>query len=202
MTVDATQIKISIVKRVDVRRARAAGSLVVLLVAAAVSAQSATAGGSDYCRHSTKIRTVFPTAKAIGFSQRGSTTFQAPRAPVWPGRCVGWWVEYRRLGQAGRVESYADVSVTVYRTHAQALAALTEPLAVPTLTLSDGARARIDRHHGWILSVIDNVLIGSTSSYLPTDGNGVPDFAGGPDLSVPVLMRIHRVLHANILRLQ
>jgi hypothetical protein len=160
---------------------------------------AAAARGPYYCAHRAVIKTVFPNARAVGFSDRGPTKFQDPRAPVWPGRCVGWWVEYQRIGPTGKVESYADVNVTVYRTHAQALAALTEPLAVPTRTMADGARVRVG--DSWALSVIGNVLVGATSSFLPVDANGIPDFKGGPDLSSAVLMRIHRAIHANILRL-
>jgi hypothetical protein len=147
------------------------------------------------------IKSVFPTANEIGFSKRGRTTFQGARAPVWPGRCVGWWVEYQRFGPAGRVESYADVLVTLYGTHAQALVALSEPLGIPTVTLANGARARVAPAQGWVGSVIGNVHISSTSSFLPAK-NGIPDFKGGPDLSLAALMRIHRTIHANVLRLR
>ena len=147
------------------------------------------------------IKSVFPTASQIGFSRRGRTTFQEARAPVWPGRCVGWWVEYQRLGPAGRVESYADVVVTLYGTHAQALVALSEPLGVPTVTLANRVRARVAPTHGWVGSVIGNVFISSTSSFLPAL-NGIPDFKGGPDLSPAALLRIHRAIHAKVLRLR
>jgi hypothetical protein len=50
-------------------------------------------------------------------------------------------------------------------------------------------------------SVISNVLISFTSSFLPADNHGVPDFGGGPDLPLAVLMKIHRTIHANLLRL-
>ena len=188
-------------KRGRVRLVGVSTGIVGLAVAVVVSAASASMTVGKDCAQPATIKAVFPTAKALGFSRRGPTTFQPARAPVWPGRCLGWWVEYQRLGPAG-VQSYADVGVTLYRTHAQALTALSEPLDVPTRTLPDGARVRVASDRAWVLSVIANVLISSTSSFLPTDKNGIPDFNGRPDLSLAVLMKIHSAIHANILRLR
>jgi hypothetical protein len=47
-----------------------------------------------------------------------------------------------------------------------------------------------------------NVTVVSTSSQLPVDGSGVPDYAGGPDVSASVQMKIHRRIHAAVLKLR
>lgn len=91
---------------------------------------------------------------------------------------------------------YADVGVTLYRTPRQALFALREPAFGPVRVLSNGARVRAGTDGGAVASVIRNVIISSTSSFLPTDAGGVPDFAGGHDLPVSVQMKIHRRIQA------
>jgi hypothetical protein len=93
-------------------------------------------GGTRGCPPRDSIRTLFPTAKAVGFSERGPITFQPPRFPLWPGRCAGWWAEYRRIEPGGLVKSYVDVSVTLYRTGVVALVAL--PAGAPCLTILEG----------------------------------------------------------------
>jgi hypothetical protein len=157
------------------------------------------AAGPALCPPRDSIRSLFPAAKALGFSKRGPVTFQEARSPVWPGRCVGWWAEYSRIGPGGLVQSYVDVSVTLYRTKAQALVALREPAYTSTRILSDGARARIAWDGSGVASVIRNVFISSQSSHLPTDTNGIPDFRGGPDIGIPLLMKIHRGIHKIVL---
>ena len=157
------------------------------------------AAGRALCPPRDSIRALFPAAKALGFSKRGPVTFQVARSPIWPGRCAGWWAEYSRIGPGGLVQSYVDVSVTLYRTQPQALVALREPAYTSTRTLSDGARVRIAWDGSGVASVIRNVFISSQSSHLPTDTNGIPDFRGGPDIGIPLLMKIHRGIHKIVL---
>jgi hypothetical protein len=126
--------------------------------------------------------------------------FQPSRAPVWPGRCAGWWTEYQHFADGAQVD-YVDVGVTLYRTPAQALTALREPAFGPFRVLSNGAKVRVSTDGGAVASVIRNVMISSTSSFLPTDAGGVPDFAGGPDLPVSAQMKIHRRIQSAVLRL-
>ena len=147
------------------------------------------------------MKTVFPAATTVGFSQRVTIKFLPARAPVWPGRCVGWWTEYEHLADGAQVD-YVDVGVTLYRTPAQALVAFREPAFGRVRVLSNGAKVRTSTDGGLIASVIRNVVISSTSSFLPVDAGGVPDFAGGPDLPALVQMKIHRRMHAAVLRLR
>jgi len=97
---------------------------------------------------------------------------------------------------------YVDVSVTLYTTPKQALVALREPAFGPVRVLSNGAKVRTATDGGWIASVMRNVMVHSGSSNLPVDANGVPDFAGGPDVPASVQMKIHRRIHAAVLRLR
>ena len=100
------------------------------------------------------------------------------------------------------MSDYVDVGITLYRTPAQALVALREPAYGPTRMLSNGAKVRTATDGGAVASVIRNVMIGSTSSNLPVDAAGVPDFAGGPDVLTAAQMRIHRRMQSAILRLR
>ena len=180
---------------------------VVVTAAAAVLASSATAlavatpTGSGTCSRREAVRALFPTAKQVGFSQRSSVKFQEARAPIWPGRCVGWWTEYEHRANGVQVD-YVDVGVTLYKTPKQALASLSEAAFGPVRVLSNGARVRTASDGGAIASVVRNVVVSSTSSHLPVDGNGVPDFAGGPNVSASVQMKIHRRIHTAVLRLR
>jgi hypothetical protein len=178
----------------------AVGLLSLVLAITGSAAGAATTGERVGCPPRDSIRTLFPSAKAVGFSVRGPITYQGARAPVWPGRCAGWWAEYRRIAPDKHVEAYVDVSVTLYRTPAHALFALREPAYTSTQILPNGARARFAPDGSGIASVMRNVFISSQSSFLPTDTKGVPDFRGGPDLGLPVLMKIHRRIHATVLR--
>jgi hypothetical protein len=180
-----------------------AAGLLLLVLAIIVSGAAATASaGGAGCPQRESIKTLFPSAKAVGFSERGAITFQEARAPVWPGRCAGWWAEYRRVAPDKHVKAYVDVSVTLYRTPTQALFALREPAYTSTQILPNGARARFAWDGSGIASVMRNVFISAQSSFLPTDIKGIPDFRGGPDVAVAGMMKIHRGIHANVLRLR
>ena len=147
------------------------------------------------------MKTVFPVATTVGFDRRTTVKGQPARGIVWPGRCVGWWTEYEHRADGTQVD-YVDVSVTLYRTPAQALAALQEPAFGPVRVLSNGAKVRTATDGGSVATAMRNVMVVSTSSQLPVDGSGVPDYAGGPDVSAPVQMKIHRRIHAAILKLR
>jgi len=168
--------------------------------AVSVALAGPTAAGS--CSQENAMKTVFPTATTVGFDRRATVKFQEARSPIWPGRCVGWWTEYEHLANGVQVD-YVDVGVTLYKTPKQALVALREPFFGPVrVVLANGAQVRIAPDGGSIASVIRNVMISSTSSNLPVDANGVPDFAGGPDVPASVQMKIHRRIHAAVVRLR
>ena len=177
----------------------ATGAAVLALLGACVALGDST--GSRPCSQRESVKTVFPPAKQVGFNKRSSVRFQEARAPVWPGRCVGWWTEYEH--RANGVQSdYVDVGVTLYKTPSQALVALREPAFGPVRVLSNGAKVRTATDGGSVASVMRNVMISSTSSHLPVDTGGVPDFAGGPDVPASVQMKLHRSVHAAVVRLR
>lgn len=177
----------------------ATATAVVALLGACVAAGKPRGAGA--CSQRDSVKTVFPAAKQVGFSRRSSVRFQEARAPVWPGRCVGWWTEYEHLANGVQVD-YVDVGVTLYKTPKQALVALREPAFGPVRVLSNGAKVRTASDGGSIASVMRNVMVSSTSSHLPVDAGGVPDFAGGPDVPASVQMKLHRSIHAAVLRLR
>ena len=177
----------------------ATAAAVVALLGVCVAAGKPTGAGA--CSQRDSVRTVFPAAKQVGFHNRSSVKFQEARSPIWPGRCVGWWTEYEHLANGVQVD-YVDVGVTLYKTPKQALAALREPAFGPVRALSNGVKVRTATDGGSIASVMRNVMVSSTSSQLPVDAGGVPDFAGGPDVAASVQMKIHRRIHAAVLRLR
>jgi len=177
----------------------ATATSVVVLLGACVAAGKST--GAEACSQRDSAKAVFPAAKPVGFSNRSSVKFQGARAPIWPGRCVGWWTEYEHLANGVQVD-YVDVGVTLYKTPKQALVALNEPAYGLVRVLANGAKVRTATDGGGVASVMRNVMVSSTSSHLPVDAGGVPDFASGPDVPASVQMKIHRRIHAAVLRLR
>ena len=177
----------------------AMGASVVALIGGSAAAGYRT--GSGTCSQRDAIRTVFPGAKVVGFSRRSSVRFQEARSPIWPGRCVGWWTEYEHRANGAQID-YVDVGVTLYATHKQALVALREPAYGDFRVLASGAVVRVGSDGGGVASVMRNVFVSSSSSHLPVDAGGIPDFAGGPDVPASVQMKIHRSIHAAVLRLR
>jgi hypothetical protein len=181
------------------RAAVIATASVAALIGSSVAVGKPTGAGT--CAQRQAVKAVFPTAKQVGFTTRSSVRFQEARGIVWPGRCVGWWVEYEHRANGVQVD-YVDVGITLYMTPKQARAALSEGDMGPVHVQPDGARVRIASDGGSVVSAIRNVMVTSTSSELPPDGNGIPDYAGGPDLPVSVLMKIHRRIHAAVVKLR
>ena len=182
------------------RRLIAGASVVVAVAVAGVVPVASAATGGHGCAKRNAVKAVFPAAKTIGFTRRGPVKFQGARQPIWPGRCVGWWVEYENIGPDGIVESYVDVGVTLYRTPAHTLAPLREPLQGLVRDMADGGKMNLG--DGFVSSAIGNVFIITTSSELPVDTNGRPDYAEGSDISATALMKIHRAIHAKVLQLR
>jgi len=179
------------------------GSAAVALIGmVAVSVALAGPTSARSCSQRNAMKTVFPAAATVGFDRRAAIKFQSARAPVWPGRCVGWWTEYEHVAADGTQADYVDIGVTLYGTPAQALVALREPAFGPVRVLSNGAKVRTAADGGSVASVIRNVMISSTSSRLPVDAGGIPDFAGGPDVPAVVQMKIQRRIQAAVLRLR
>jgi hypothetical protein len=173
--------------------------LVAVAVAAAVPVASATTAGQG-CADRNAVKAVFPTAKSIGFTRRLPVKSPGQGGLRFRGRCVRRWVQYQNIGPHGRVVSYVDVDVSLYGTPAQTLTPLHEPPRGRISAMADGGRANVGG--GFVLSVIRNVFIATTSSYLPENKNGSPDYAGDPDISDAALLKIHRAIHAKVLQLR
>jgi hypothetical protein len=166
-----------------------------VVLSAAVGALAATAtavaepAGAPGCRQLGALRSAFPDAAAIGFTTRERVARESLRAPIWPGTCGKWFTRYRR----GPAE--IEVSLTLYKTHRQALVALAEPLYGPVKDLANGARVRtsislasvngVFKTAAGVASVYRNVFISSLS------------IAKSP---VPLVtqMRLHRGIHGRV----
>jgi hypothetical protein len=134
------------------------------------------------------IRALFPSAPTVDFRHSVYHGPQHRRQPYTPGWCGSWWVEYRDLIGAG---GYVDVTITLFRTPAQALASLHEAAYGSPKVLANGATVRVASDGGGIESVIRNVAIGTVSSLLYV--NGVGEVHTRPaGFSESVQMRIHR----------
>jgi len=171
--------------------------IVGILVVAAIVAATATVAfalpsGKPGCAKFAALKGVFPNARAIGFTARQPVSRASLRAPVWPGTCATWFTRYRR-GSTG-----VDVSLTLYKTHKQALVALAEPAYGPVESLSNGALVRkysgaasvdgVMKQDTGVASVYRNVFVGSVS---------IADKA----IPLSAQIRLHRHIHAGVLRL-
>ena len=148
--------------------------------------------GAPGCAKFAALKRVFPKASALGFTARQQVSRGSLRAPVWPGTCAKWFTKYRR-GSAG-----VDVSLTLYKTHKQALVALAEPANLPVERLSNGSLVRkyrsttsvngVMKQYAGVVSVYRNVFISSVS-------------IANKSISLSAQIRVHRHIHAGVLRL-
>ena len=195
-----------------VRKAMVVLAASVVLTVAFVAASSAARTGLPLCSTtvpytrtqlnaaSKTVRSLFPSVTSVGFAYRTDHGPQARRHPYWPGWCGSWSVEYADQpprGHHGYVRGYVDVSVTIYRKPAQALAALQEAAYGAPTVLANGATLREAGDGGGIESVIRNVFIGTVSSYPYV--NGLPDHTQGPIFGAAVQMTIHRRIQTAVL---
>ena len=161
------------------------------MLAATATVAIAMPSGAPGCAKFAALKGVFPTASAIGFTARQPVSREGLRHPIWPGTCGKWFTRYRR-GSAG-----VDVSLTLYKTHKQALVALGEPIYGPVERLSNGALVRTDRsgasvngvmkQSAGVVSVYRNVFISSVS---------IADKA----IPLSAQIRLHRHIDAGVLR--
>jgi hypothetical protein len=110
------------------------------------SAKRTSRASASGCGQRKALKKVFPKATAVGFTTRTAITRggNPPRSMEifdWPGTCGGWETEYRQLDHS------VWIGLGLYRTHKQAMAALTEATSIeappgPTFLLADGAHVR------------------------------------------------------------
>ena len=152
---------------------------------------------------SKSVLNLFPSAASLGFVYRNDHGPQPRRHPYWPGWCGRWWVEYTDRAPSGRhgyVRGDVDVVITIFRSAAQAVAALQEPAYGSPKVLANGATVRVAPDGGGIESVIRNVAIGTFSSY--PYANGVPDHTRLPVFGESVQMTIQRRIQGAVLELR
>jgi hypothetical protein len=165
---------------------------VLATLAATATVGSALPSRAPGCATFAALKGAFPTARAAGFTARQPVVRGQVRGTIWPGTCARWFTRYRRPS-AG-----VDISMTLYKTHKQAVAALSEPAYGAVERLSNGALVRKDRaktsvngvtkQYAGVDSVYRNVLIGSVS---------IADKA----ISLPAQIRLHREIDSGVLRL-
>jgi hypothetical protein len=177
-----------------------------LLVAAAVTAAHATPRRASGCVRVDAIKAVFPKAGTMGFNTRSRTVRMGRRHPYWPEWCSNWSTSYSdQPDQKLRPSrAFAQVSVSLYKTHGDALVALAEPafgvirtlpygVQMRTLVASANVNGDASRQAGYVASVVGNVFISS-------NGQGRPPHYQGSE-AVRAQMRIHRRIHAAVLAL-
>jgi len=142
------------------------------------------------CEKYDALKTAFPEASAVGFTKRESIKYLGQRGDAWPGRCAGWWTKYS-LGS-----SEVDFNLTLYKTHEQALAALSEPAFGPVEKISNGALVRthrgpaavegVSKRYAGVASVYRNVFSVTVS------------IADEP-ISLSAQLALHRRIHEGVL---
>ena len=167
--------------------AAASGALATLAATAALA--FAMPSGAPGCAKFHALKGVFPKASTIGFTARQPVSRGSIRAPVWPGTCAKWFTRYRR-GSAG-----VEVSLTLYRTHKQALVALAEPAYGPVERLSNGALVRKNRSATSVNGVMKQ-SVGVASVYRNVFVSSVS--ISDKPLSPSAQMRLHRHIDAGV----
>ena len=175
-------------------RSRIAGAVLCATVVGTVGQSTPLAHARPYgatrCAQLSRLKSVFPSARSIGFLDRHRIRVQEARAPIWSGRCGAFWTTYEGMGAS------IDLSITLYATPHDVLAPLAEPLVGTVRVLPNGARVRT---HGpdptsvnntpgsvtWVLSAYRNVFISSNSTSV-----------GPPPVTVARQLSIHRRLYA------
>jgi len=175
----------------------AIGAVAVLF--ATVSVAAATPTSASGCAQRKALKKVFPKATAVGFTTRTAVTRggNPPRSMeifLWPGICGGWETEYRQLDHS------VWIGLGLYRTHKQAMAALTEATSIeappgPTFLLADGAHVRyidgtanvngVQERDVGVETVYRNVFISSG------------EIAEDP-FPLAAQLRLHRRIHAGV----
>lgn len=188
----------------------AATGLLSLLAAASFAAAHATPTSGSDCARAAVMKTVFPKAVTAGFMTRWRIARTGRRHPYFEGWCGSWattYSDYRGLPERHGLRPYrafAEVGISLYETHRDALVALDEPAFGSRRMLPNGARIRTlvsapsvdgdaSRQVGAVASVIGNVFVLST-------GQGRPPAYQGHE-AVTAQMRIHRRIHAAVLGL-
>ena len=162
------------------------GGAALLLAVASVGAANSGSAQPSGCSQFNNVSSLFPTAKAVGFTKRSVTAPSAARQPIWEGWCRRTWWRTTYTGPKGSVE----VGVALYATAQDVDAALAEPAFGAVHEQANGARMRhtsraIDTSTmSGVVSAYRNLFTSSSSGY-------------GAPRRVPIVVqwRIHRAIH-------
>jgi len=126
-----------------------AGLAFLATAAAIVGVAHATPGSASGCKRANVMKTVFPKAGTVDFNARWPIVrTYTQRAPRWPGWCGDWRTTYTDYQGAPEDQplrperAFAQVRVSLYKTHRDALVALDEPAFGPIQMLPNGVRMR------------------------------------------------------------
>ena len=168
---------------------------VAVIVASDFNVAQGRPGTAIGCTQLGKLKSVFPTAKEVGFVERLQIKVEAARQPVWPGRCGAFWTTYTGDGRT------VDVAVTLYKTSNDVGAALAEPRLGAVHVLSNGARVRTG---GPSPGSVGGTAASSTGAVSAFRNLFVDSTSISPSMtSVPVSgqLRIHRLIDNTFARL-
>src|SRR5215213_2530880 len=164
-----------------------------LVLGASVQAKQTSAGRCERAA----MKSVFPKAATVGFESRASIVSQ--RRPPIPrgGWCGSWSTTYK--GRPGRPDALASVVVGLYKSRAKALRKFAEARVLgPAMVFPNGVRLRAfaDSNAACVASVVRTVFIMSAGRRTCLQAT---DYPGSE--AVAAQMRIHRRIHAAVLRL-
>ena len=164
----------------------------VAILGASAPVAHAGPNGARPCGQLSRLKGLFPSAKNIGFRVRRQIRPQGARAPIWPGRCGAFWTTYE--GNRASI----DVSVTLYATPHDVLAALAEPAFGAVRVLANGARVRTNGP----AAISVNYTPGSSTSVVSAFRNlfisSTSISTGPPPVPVAAQLRIHGHIYAAV----
>ena len=172
-----------------------AAGLVAVFFAANFNVAQARPRTAIGCMLLGNLKSVFPAANAVGFTERLQIKVEPARQPVWPGRCGAFWTTYSGVGKN------VDVAVTLYQTSKDVGAALAEPLAGTVRVLPNGARVRTEGPSAGSVGRTPSSSIGAVSAYRNLFISSTSVSTSTTPVSDTVQLRIHRLIENAFARL-
>jgi hypothetical protein len=145
------------------------------------------------CERLGALRAAFPEASALPFAERESIKPLGERGTAWPGRCGAWWTAY----SFGPTE--VEITMTLYKTHKQALTALAEPAYGPVEKLSTGALVRTYRGVAGVAGVMKrDWAVASVYRNVFSISSSIAD----KPIPLSAQLTIHRIIDEGVLALE
>ncbi len=142
------------------------------------------------CSQLTKMASLFPAAKTVGFISRHAVKREAARQPIWKGWCGRrlTWTTYR--GRTGSV----DISVSLYATSHDVEAALAEPAYGPVSAQPNGSRVRANGPSAGSVNGAPSTSTGLVSAYRNLFISSTSISLTSAPVSIPAQLRLHRAI--------